>query len=128
MGHSVPIIIGVGDVVNRSLKPEDAVEPLQLMFQAICKAIEDVQLSNQVEQKLRSQIDSIDVVRTWTWPYTDLPGLLCHQLGINPHHRKYSEHGGNQPAKLFDDAARRVSLNQSKVAIITGGEALASRM
>ena len=126
MQRSTPIVVGVADIKNRSLKFEDAVEPMQLMLQAIRQAIEDTQLSSEVAQKLQLQIDSIDVVRTWTWPYSDLPGLLCQQLGVDPKHKLYSNHGGNQPAKLFDDAARRLSIGQSKVAIITGGEALAS--
>ena len=128
MRRSIPIVVGVGDVTNRSLKLEDAIEPMQLMLQAISKAIEDVHLPNQAAQTLRSQIDSLDVVRTWSWPYLDLPSLLCQKLDIDPRHKNYSEHCGNQPAKLFDDAARRLSLGQSKVAVLTGGEALASCM
>ena len=128
MRRSTPVIIGVGDVKNASLKPEDAIEPMQLMLQAINKAIEDVRLPDQAAKRLQSQIDSIDVVRTWTWPYPDLPGLLSHRLGIHPRHKHYSVHCGNQPAKLLDDAARRLSLGQNKVAVVTGGEALASCM
>lgn len=128
MGRSIPIVIGVGDVTNRSSKSEDAIEPMQLMLQAISKAIEDTQLSDQGARTLRSRIDSLDVIRTWSWPYSDLPKLLCHHLGVEPRHKKYSEHCGNQPAKLLDDAARRLSLGQNKVAVLTGGEALASRM
>jgi hypothetical protein len=76
---------------------------------------------------LQSAIDSIDVVRTWTWPYDDLPGDISRKLGVDARHRFYSDHGGNKPAKLFDEAARRISKRQSKVAVVTGGEALASR-
>jgi len=46
---------------------------------------------------------------------------------VKPKFKTLSPHGGNQPAKLFDDAARRVSKGECKVAVITGGEALASR-
>ena len=77
-------------------------------------------------QQLQSAIDSIDVVRTWTWPYDDLPGDIGRRLGVNARHRFYSDHGGNKPAKLFDLAARRISKGETKVAVVTGGEALAS--
>ena len=123
---ATPIIVGVGDVQNRSTSPDDAVEPMQLMLQAIQEAIHDTGLSKPKADTLRSHIDSIDVVRTWTWPYQDLPGLLAQKLGASPRHKLYSDHGGNQPAKLLDDAARRISLRSSEVAIVTGGEALAS--
>lgn len=124
---AVPVVVGVGDVINRSSKAEDAIEPMQLMLQAIHNAIKDTGVPQASTSKLRSKIDSIDVVRTWTWPYTDLPGLLAEQLQVHPHHKHYSDHGGNSPAKLFDAAARRLSTGESKVAVLCGGEALASR-
>jgi acetyl-CoA acetyltransferase len=126
-GRAVPVIIGVGDIKNKSLKLEDAIEPMHLMVQAILKALEDTALSSSAIKELQSKVDSVDIVATWTWPYHDLPSLLSENLGIDPQHKFYTEHGGNQPAKLLDEAARRISLRESKVAIITGGESLASR-
>ncbi|KAK6535646.1 hypothetical protein TWF694_002101 [Orbilia ellipsospora] len=124
MAPTVPIIIGVADVINRSTKVEDAREPAVLMHQAILDAIADTEASGL--ESLKLSIDSIDVVNTWTWPYPDLPGLLSEKLGVNPQHKHTSPHGGNQPALLFDEAARRISQGRTKVAVVTGGEALAS--
>ena len=123
-----PIIVGVGDVKNRSTKVEDAVEPAQLMLDAIKLAIKDTQLAPSAASELQSSIDSIDVVKTWTWPYTDLPGLLAEKTGFQPKHKVQTEHGGNQPAKRLDEASRRISTGETKAALLTGGEALASRM
>ncbi|KAI5358138.1 Putative thiolase-like protein type 1, additional [Septoria linicola] len=120
-----PVIIGVGDVVNRSKKVEDAIEPLQLMIQAIQKAIQDTGLAASALSDLQSSIDSVSVVKTWTWP-ADYPSLLASKLSFKPLHAEYSDHGGNQPAKLVDEAARRISLGENKFAIVTGAEALAS--
>ena len=129
MSHSrqTPVVVGVADVVNRSKKIEDAIEPLQLILQAIQEAIKDTGLSVSAASNLQSDIDSLDVIKSWTWPYPDLPSLVAKGLAIKPTRRHYSEHGGNQPGKLFDEAARRISLGETKVAIVTGGEALASR-
>ena len=124
--HFTPVIIGVGDFKNKSRRTEDALEPMELMLQACFNALEDATTTPSLQQKLRSSIDSISVVATWTWPYADLPGLLAEKLGIEPQHRLYSEHGGNQPIKLIDEAARSISQGKSNVAIVTGGEALAS--
>ncbi|KAK3721992.1 hypothetical protein LTR37_002808 [Vermiconidia calcicola] len=121
-----PVVVGVGDVVNRSKKIEDAIEPLELILQSISIALKDTGLSDSAASTLRSQIDSLDIVKSWTWPYPDLPSLVAKRLAIKPNRQHYSEHGGNQPGKLFDDAARRISLGETKVAIVTGGEALAS--
>lgn len=123
-----PVVIGVGDFVNRSKKIEDALEPLQLMLNALAAAVQDTGLTEDGIRQLKAAVDSLDVVRTWTWPYPDLPGLLAERMGVKPRRRHYTEHGGNQPAVVFDEAARRISKGETKVALLTGGEALASRM
>jgi acetyl-CoA acetyltransferase len=121
----VPVIIGVGDVKNRDIN--DAKEPATLMLEAIGIALKDA--SSSSASNLKAAIDSIDVVKTWTWPYPDLPSLLSEKLGVQDSvkWKSYSEHGGNQPGKLFDEAAKRIAKGECKVAVITGGEALASR-
>lgn len=96
------------------------------MLEAITSAIKDTSAS---DDQLKSRIDSIDIARTWTWPYADLPGLLSERLDLSarPTWTRYTEtHGGNQPAKLVDEAAGRIARGESTVAIVTGGEALAS--
>jgi 3-oxoacyl-[acyl-carrier-protein] synthase III len=124
MASKTPVIIGVGDYKNRSQKVEEALEPAELMLRAIDLALKDSTLSDPT--KLQSKVDSIDVVLTWTWPYPDLAGLLAEKLGVTAQHKFVSPHGGNQPAKLLDEAARRIARGENKVAIVTGGEALAS--
>jgi acetyl-CoA acetyltransferase len=121
-----PIVVGVGDIKNRSLSVSDAIEPLHLMLQATSAALKDTLLSPSAQEKLRSSIDHVGVVNTWTWSYPDLPGLIAEKLGAKDGYRVLSHHGGDSPAKLFDEAARRISSGESNVAIVTGGEALAS--
>lgn len=124
----VPIIIGVGDVKNRSTAVADAKEPLTLMLEAIQTALQDASASSYSD--LRSKIDSIDVVKTWTWPYPDLPGSIAEKLSVEKTSKwkRYSDHGGDKPGKLFDEAAKRIAKGECKVAVVTGGEALASRV
>jgi hypothetical protein len=116
----------VADIKNRSLETEDALEPSALMLQAIEAAIADASISSEAAQTLKESIDSLSVVKTWTWPYHDLPGKLSQQLKVNPKYQTCTEHGGNQPAKLLDEAALRISRGETNVAVLTGGEALAS--
>lgn len=119
-----PVIIGVADVKN---KTEQHKEPATLMLEAISSAIDD---TNVPQARLQPHIDSIDIVRTWTWPYADLPALISDRLGLarsRPKWARYTNsHGGNQPAKLVDEAAGRVARGEAAVAVVTGGEALAS--
>jgi acetyl-CoA acetyltransferase len=122
-----PVIIGVGDIKNRSTAVADAKEPATLILAAIQRAIQDA--SSTSASNLQAAIDSIDVVKTWTWPYPDLPGLLAERLGVENSikWKRYSDHGGDKPGKLFDEAAKRIASGECKVAVVTGGEALASR-
>jgi acetyl-CoA acetyltransferase len=126
MSSNTPVIIGIGDIKNRSTAIADAKEPATLMLETIEKAIGDTESSSVTD--LQSAIDSIDVVKTWTWPYPDLPGLLAAKLGVdqNLKWKRYSEHGGDKPGKLLDEAAKRIAKGECKVAVVTGGEALAS--
>ncbi|KAH6722885.1 hypothetical protein BKA61DRAFT_533552 [Leptodontidium sp. MPI-SDFR-AT-0119] len=124
--RAVPIVVGVGDIKNRSRKVGDAIEPMKLMLQAIQEAIKDTGLSSSAAKEFQASIDSVGVVNTWSWNYSDLPGLISENLGVKPKYKGLSHHGGDSPAKFFDEAARRISFRESKVAIITGGEALAS--
>lgn len=108
---------------------EDAIEPLQLMIMAIQSAIKDTELPASAVAKLQSAIDSIDVVASWTWP-CDYPRLIAERLQVagKALHTHMSEHGGNEACHLLDEAARRISMGENTVAVVTGGEALASRM
>lgn len=125
--RAVPVVVGVGEIKNASKRLEDAAEPAELMLRAIQAAIEDSSTSSSADAKrLRSSIDCINVVATWTWSYPDLPGLLAEKLDVKPRHKCLSPHGGNSPAVMLDDAARRISLRENDVAIVTGGESLAS--
>lgn len=121
-----PVIVGVADIRNRSLAVEDAKEPASLMLEAIQGAVKDTSTSSESSQVLLDRIDSLSVVQTWTWPYHDLPGLLSQHLGVNPKYQTCTEHGGNQPAKVLHEAALRIARGESTVAVLTGGEALAS--
>lgn len=123
---STPVVIGVGDIINRSHRVDDALEPMRLMQLAIVSAVNDTLLPFHRARDLQASIDSIDVVASWTWPYHDLPGLLSQELHIQPRQKNCSTHGGHQPMKLVDEAARRISQGTSSVAIIVGGESLAS--
>lgn len=116
-----PVIIGVGDIKNQTPTHK---EPAVLIHDAILAAIKDTLASDAAA--LRSSIDSISVVKTWTWPYPDLPGLLASKLGIEPNYKFYSEHGGEKPGRLFDEAAKRIARGENKLAVVAGGEALAS--
>ncbi|KAF7895832.1 uncharacterized protein EAF01_009794 [Botrytis porri] len=138
----IPIIIGVGDVINRSLDVEDAIEPLELMLQSLEKSFSDTGLCQSRDREklgmLKESVDDVRVVRNWTWPYVDvcqsvLDGILGEGKGGDDNlgegkgvYKEESEHGGNSPVKMLDEACQRVGRGESKVAVVVGGEALES--
>lgn len=126
-----PVIVGVADIVNRrkETRTDGKDEPAELILQAIVGAAQDASsasTSTELSNKLLNDVDSISVVRPWSWPYPDLPGLLAERLKVSPKYKFTSPHGGNQPAKLLDEACKRIASGENKVAVITGGEALDS--
>lgn len=117
-----PIIIGIGQLRNRSVEERDAREPAELIAEAIELALQDTGAGGAV----RAAVDALEVVNVISWAYSDLPGLLTERLGITPRHRQHSDVGGNQPPRLVDLAARRIAAGESRVALVCGGEAFAS--
>ncbi|EYB22866.1 hypothetical protein FG05_11168 [Fusarium graminearum] len=115
-----PVIIGIGESRQKDFTIETCREPAELILSAIRDASKDSSI-NAVEK-----LDSISVVPPWSWNYDDLPKLLAQRLGIQPSHLELASHGGNTPALLCDKAAARVASGDVKMAIVTGGEALAS--
>ena len=123
----IPIIVGVGEVRDPFIGVESAEEPLSLILQAIHAAARDTKLPPYDSEDLLSKVESIEVVRTWTWPYDDLAGDLAKEIRAKPNLRRTTpRHGGDQPAKMADEAARRIAVGESKIALVAGGEALAS--
>lgn len=125
--RAIPIIVGVGDIRNKSNKPQDAIEPSKMMVGAIRNAVADTGLDASAQKALLADADSLRIIPTWTWAYNDLLTTVADGLGIKPKTKEMPTHGGNQPALQCDEAARAISYGQSKVAILTGGEAMASR-
>ena len=114
---AVPVIIGVGDVVQRP--GAAARDPLSLAVDAVIAAAEDAGSASVL-----ASIDSIDVVSMVSWTYGDVAGQLAGQLGCSPRHTVYSEYGGHQPVRLVDAAAARIAAGECSVALVAGGEAM----
>lgn len=127
-----PIIVGVADLKNtkKEIRQDGGDEPLSLILQVIQSALEDTGLSQSSEKakEFQKSIDSISVVKPWSWPYPDLANTLAEKLGVKQEgcYQYVSPHGGNQPAKLLDEACQRIAHGKSKLALLTGGEALDS--
>jgi acetyl-CoA C-acetyltransferase len=73
-----------------------------------------------------AHIDSLQVVYCQTWPYDDPVGRLATALGASPRHRVYSGIGGTTPQLLLNQTAEAMLRGELDLALIVGGEALAT--
>ncbi len=112
-----PVIIGIGEIVDRPVDPALALEPLALMAEAIRAADADA------GGGFLARIDSIDVINLVSWRYDRVAARLAERLGINPARAKYGVVGGETPTTRIHEAALRIMNGNSMVAIVTGGEA-----
>jgi len=112
-----PVLVGVGEITQRTKDPAQALEPLALMEAALRAADEDA------GGGLLAQLDSLDVVAEYSWPYPDAPGQLCERLRIRPARRAYGEVGGESPVRFIHEAALRIARGETTVAAVVGAEA-----
>ncbi len=118
----IPVIIGVGQVTNRSDDPAEARDPLALMREALVAAADDSGAGTRALQEL----DGLDVVSLVSWSYGDVAAELASAVGAHPTHSALSPWGGNQPTLLVDRAAERIARGEIRCAAIVGAEAFRS--
>lgn len=112
-----PVIIGIGEVIDRPADPAQAQEPLALIEAAVRLADQDA------GGGLIDRIDSLDVINMVSWRYTQVAQRLSERLGINPVRPLYAVVGGETPTMKIHGAALRIMNGNSIVAVVAGGEA-----
>ena len=116
-----PVLVGQGQIVNRTNTLADAREPAVLIAEAIRQATSDANLSAIPE------IDALHIVRLLSWKYTNPAHTVASLLGIKAHTYGITPHGGNMPQLLVNKLAREIQNGEFEIAIIAGGEASNSR-
>ena len=116
-----PVIIGVGQITNRSEDNRNAFHPLQLAKKAIEKSIDDSQCS-----EILRLVDLLSVVNIFSWTYDDPARLLCEMLSIKPKVAEYTVIGGNTPQWLVNRAAKKIVTGEIEIALVCGAEAMYS--
>jgi acetyl-CoA C-acetyltransferase len=113
----IPVIVGVGEIVDRPKDIAAGLEPLALLEQALRHAEADSGV------KLLGEIGSLDVVNFLSWRYRDPEQLLAQRLGIAPAHLYYGPVGGESPIRYLHEAAKRIARGECSVAAVCGAEA-----
>ncbi|MGH9078764.1 MAG: acetyl-CoA synthetase [Acidimicrobiales bacterium] len=119
-----PCLIGAGRRTWRApdCGPDGAPEPL-LMWEEVARlADHDTGGAGAADR-----FERIDVVYGQAWQYDDPVGRLSERLGAKPSRSAYSGIGGTVPQTLLADASRDILRGDLDLALVVGGEALASR-
>lgn len=113
----IPVIVGIGEIVDRPKDITDGLEPLDLLEQALRRAEQDA------GAKLLGEVQSLDVVNFLSWRYRDPEQLLAQRLGVSPAHCYYGPVGGESPIRYIHEAAKRIARGECSVAAVCGAEA-----
>ncbi|WBL80912.1 acetyl-CoA acetyltransferase [Bradyrhizobium xenonodulans] len=113
----IPVIVGIGEIVDRPKEITAGLEPLDLLEQALRRAEQDA------GAKLLGEVQSLDVVNFLSWRYRDPEKLLAQRLGVSPAHCHYGPVGGESPIRYIHEAAKRIARGECNVAAICGAEA-----
>ena len=115
--HLIPVIVGVGEIVDRPKAIAEGLEPLALLAEALKRAEQDS------GGKLLGEIESLDVVNFLSWRYRDPEQQLADRLGVKPKHAFYGPVGGESPIRYLHEAAQRIARGECSVAAVCGAEA-----
>src|ERR1700724_3409431 len=118
--YLIPVIVGVGEIVDRPKEIAEGLEPLALLVEALKRAEADC------GGKLLGEIESLDVVNFLSWRYRDPEQQLAARLGIAPAHPYYGPVGGESPIRYLHEAAQRIARGECSVAAVCGAEAQSS--
>jgi acetyl-CoA C-acetyltransferase len=113
----IPVIVGVGEIVDRPKDIAAGVEPLTLLEEALRRAEADS------GGRLLGEVQSLDVVNFLSWRYRDPEQQLAKRLGIQPAHLYYGPVGGESPIRYLHEAAQRIARGECDVAAVCGAEA-----
>src|SRR5512140_2246641 len=113
----IPVIVGIGEIVDRPKEITEGLEPLILLEQALRRAEADS------GAKLLGEIGSLDIVNFLSWRYRDPEIALSKRLGISPGHAYYGPVGGESPIRYLHEAAQRIARGECSVAAVCGAEA-----
>src|SRR6202790_4913634 len=113
----IPVIVGVGEIVDRPKEIVAGLEPLALLEGALKRAEADS------GGKLLGAIQSLHIVSFLSWRYRDPEIQLSERLGIQPKHAYYGPVGGESPIRYLHEAAQRIGRGECSVAAVCGAEA-----
>lgn len=116
-----PVIIGVGQMLQRVDDPLSALAPAPFIAQAVRAAVTDAGLSST------PAADSVRVVSFLSWRYRDPARFIASELGITPRETVATTMGGNSTQSLINATALEIQKGDCDIVILCGGETSRTR-
>lgn len=116
VSKNTPILVGVGQVLNRIQDLSEALEPLEMMWEAIQLAEIDADAG-----KFLRHVQSIRVVRGM-WSYQNPAKLIGQRLGATNFETVGTLIGGNQNQAVINTTACEIRDGKLDLVLITGAE------
>lgn len=118
----IPVIVGVGQTVNRPASMDEIREPVDLIEASARQAARD-----SGTEGVLSDVDMLGVVNILSWSYVDPPATVAERIGAEPDIRWYTGVGACAPQWLIAQGADKIAGGEVKIALICGAESYASR-
>ena len=111
-----PVIVGVGQFLNRAESLDDAIEPVEMMLRAARRAEADAGVGCFLDQT-----QSVRVVRGM-WGYQNPAALIAERVGAFGAQTAGTLIGGNQNQALMHHTAAEILAGKFDLVLITGAE------
>ncbi|MEV0898256.1 crotonase/enoyl-CoA hydratase family protein [Actinoplanes sp. NPDC049802] len=116
-----PVIVGVGQVSERSTDPTDG-DPVSLAARALRLAAADAGAPG-----ILAQADLSGYVASVSWQYPDGAALLASAVGAHPAETVQTTiFGGDGSLRLLNDVAATIAEGRASIALVGGAEAAAT--
>lgn len=122
MDPRLPVLIGVGQITQRVDRGDEAIEPVDLMAEALRRAERDAGRSG-----ILTGADSIRVINELSWRYVNPGALVAERVGAEPRTTEYTVMGGNYVQTLVNRTALDIQSGRNDLVLLTGGEAWRTR-
>jgi acetyl-CoA C-acetyltransferase len=123
LDRRTPVIVGTGQLNQRTDKGDPPLEPVDLIATAARAAAADSGASAILEA-----VDSVRVVSLLSWRYRDPGALVAERLGAPARHTAVSQPGGNMSQSWVNQTALDIAAGRADVVLIGGAEAWRTRM
>jgi acetyl-CoA C-acetyltransferase len=118
-----PIIVGSGQLNQRTDRGEPSLEPVDLVVEAARAAADDSGATAIVPA-----IDSVRIISMLSWRYRDPGALVAERLRTDVGHTAVTQPGGNMSQSVVSRTARDIVDGNADVVLIGGAEAWRTRM